>query len=163
MSRIEPIMIDGADRDELERLVRDRNTAQKVVWRAQIVLLAADGLQAGAIAAATGKSQLTVRRWRRRFVAKGVEGLLKDASRPPRRKPLTAEKALVLSLDEKSQILLRQAQDEGAGSHPAGLADEEGAGRNLDPRLQTPWRDDAVRRPRRRDRQGHRSVHAQAS
>jgi len=92
MSRIEPIMIDGADRDELERLVRDRNTAQKVVWRAQIVLLAADGLQAGAIAAATGKSQLTVRRWRRRFVAKGVEGLLKDASRPPRRKPLTAEK-----------------------------------------------------------------------
>jgi len=27
--------------------------------------LAADGLQAGAIATATGKSQLTVRRWRR--------------------------------------------------------------------------------------------------
>jgi transposase len=71
--------------------VRDRNTAQKVVWRARIVLLAAEGLGAGAIAAATGKSQLTVRRWRRRFLAEGVEGLLKDASRPPRRKPLTAE------------------------------------------------------------------------
>jgi transposase len=92
MSRIEPITIEAADRDELERLVRDRNTAQKVVWRARIVLLAAEGLQAGAIAAATGKSQLTVRRWRRRFLAKGVVGLLKDASRPPRRKPLTAEK-----------------------------------------------------------------------
>jgi transposase len=92
MSKIDPITIDAADRDELERLFRDRNTAQKVVWRARIVLLAADGLQAGAIAAATGKSQLTVRRWRRRFLAKGVEGLLKDASRPPRRKPLTAEK-----------------------------------------------------------------------
>ena len=72
--------------------MRDRNTAQKVVWRARIVLLAAEGLQAGAIAATTGKSQLTVRRWRRRFLAKGVAGLLKDASRPPRRKPLTAEK-----------------------------------------------------------------------
>jgi transposase len=92
MSRIEAITIEAADRDELERLVRDRNTAQKVVWRARIVLLAAEGLPAGAIAAASGKSQLTVRRWRRRFLAKGVEGLLKDASRPPRRKPLTAEK-----------------------------------------------------------------------
>jgi transposase len=92
MSKIDPITIDAADRDELERLFRDRNTAQKVVWRARIVLLAADGLQAGAIAAATGKSQLTVRRWRRRFLSKGVEGLLKDASRPLRRKPLTTEK-----------------------------------------------------------------------
>src|SRR5574340_1468423 len=92
MSKIDPITIDAADRDELERLVRDRNTAQKVVWRARIVLLAADGLPAGAIATATDKSQLTVRRWHRRFLAKGVEGLLKDASRPPRRKPLTAEK-----------------------------------------------------------------------
>jgi integrase len=92
MSRIAPITIAAAGRDELERLVRDRNTAQKVVWRARIVLLAAEGLRAGEIAAATGKSQLTVRRWRRRFLAKGVEGLLKDASRPPRRKPLTAEK-----------------------------------------------------------------------
>jgi hypothetical protein len=72
MSRIESITIAAADREELERLVRDRNTAQKVVWRARIVLLAAAGLRAGTIAAATGKSQLTVRRWRRRFLAKGV-------------------------------------------------------------------------------------------
>jgi len=91
MSKIEPITISAADGDRLQRLIRDRNTAQKVVWRARIVLLAADGLGAGVIAAATGKSQLTVRRWRRRFLAEGVEGLLKDASRPPRRKPLTAE------------------------------------------------------------------------
>ena len=92
MSKIGPIAIKAADADRLARLVRDRNTAQKVVWRARIVLLAGEGLGAGAIAAATGKSQLTVRRWRRRFLAKGVDGLLKDASRPSRRKPLTAEK-----------------------------------------------------------------------
>jgi transposase len=41
--------------------------------------------------AAVGKSVLTVRRWRRRYAAKGVDGLLKDATRP-RGKPLTAEK-----------------------------------------------------------------------
>jgi hypothetical protein len=40
MSRIESITIAAADREELERLVRDRNTAQKVVWRGRIVLLA---------------------------------------------------------------------------------------------------------------------------
>ena len=91
MRNIERISVSEADRDRLERLVRDRNTPQKVVWRARIVLLA-NGLQAIGIAAAVGKSLLTVRRWRRRYVAKGVDGLLKDATRPPRRKPLTGEK-----------------------------------------------------------------------
>src|ERR1700681_2768740 len=92
MRTIERISISAADRERLERLVGDRNTPQKVVWRARIVLLAADGQQAIAIAVGVGKSLLTVRRWRRRYVAKGVEGLLKDATRPPRRKPLAAEK-----------------------------------------------------------------------
>jgi transposase len=92
MRKIERILISEADRERLERFVRDRNTPQKVVWRSRIVLLAADGLQAIAIAAETGKSVLTVRRWRRRYVAKGVDGLLKDATRPPRRKPLAPEK-----------------------------------------------------------------------
>lgn len=55
------------------------------------MLLASDGLTAEAIAAAVGKSLPTVRRWRRRYMAQGVDGLLKDATRPPRRKPLTAE------------------------------------------------------------------------
>jgi transposase len=92
MRKIERIFVSEVDRGRLERFVRDRNTPQKVVWRARIVLLAADGQQAIAIAAAVGKSLLTVRRWRRRYVAKGVDGLLKDATRPPRRKPLSAQK-----------------------------------------------------------------------
>jgi transposase len=92
MRKIEQISISAADRERLERLVRDRNTPQKLVWRARIVLLASDGLTAGAIAAAVGKSLLTVRRWRRRYIAKGVDGLLKDATRPSRRKPLMPEK-----------------------------------------------------------------------
>lgn len=92
MRKIERISVSTADRERLERLIRDRNTAQKVVWRARIVLLASDGKTAEGIAAAVSKSLLTVRRWRRRFVGKGVEGLLKDATRPSRVKPLTAEK-----------------------------------------------------------------------
>jgi transposase len=92
MRKIEQIRISAADRERLERLVRDRNTPQKVVWRARIVLLASDGLTAEGIAAAVDKSLLTVRRWRRRFVAKGMDGLLKDATRPSRVKPLAPEK-----------------------------------------------------------------------
>src|SRR6202035_2907274 len=91
MRTIERISISSADREGLEGLVRNRNTPQKLVWRARIVLLASDGLTAEAIAATVGKSLLTVRRWRRRYVAKRVNGLLKAATRPPGRKPLTAE------------------------------------------------------------------------
>src|SRR5258707_12623137 len=91
MRKIERISIGAADRERLERLVRDRNTPQKVVWRAQIVLSASEGMTAEAIAAAAAKSLLTVRRWRQRYTAEGVEGLLKDASRPSRVKPLSPE------------------------------------------------------------------------
>src|ERR1700677_3737513 len=92
MRMIERISISSADRERLKGLVRNRNTPQKVVWRARIVLLASDGQTAEAIAAVVGKSLLTVRRWRRSDVAKGVDGLLKDATRPSRLKPLSPEK-----------------------------------------------------------------------
>jgi transposase len=104
MRKIARISISDADHERLARLVRDRNTPQKVVWRARIVLLASDGLTAEAIAAAVGKSLLTVRRWRRRYVAKGVDGLLKDATRPSRVKPLSPEtikRVVHMTLHEK--------------------------------------------------------------
>src|SRR5262245_43986857 len=104
MRKIERISVSPADRERLERLVRDRNTPQKVVWRARIVLLASDGRTAEGIAAAVGKSLLTVRRWRRRYVAAGVDGLLKDATRPARVKPLSPgviERVVHMTLHEK--------------------------------------------------------------
>jgi transposase len=104
MGTIERIEVPVEDRQRLEKLVRDRNTPQKVVWRSRIVLLAGDGTKAGVIARTVGKSVLTVRRWRRRYAAKGVEGLLKDATRPPGRKPLGQRKikqVVDLTLHEK--------------------------------------------------------------
>ena len=56
------------------------------------MLLASGGLTAEGIAAAVDKSLLTVRRWRRRYVAKEMDGLFKDATRPSRVKPLAPEK-----------------------------------------------------------------------
>lgn len=52
-----------------------------------------DGLGTVAIMAATGKSKTCVWRWQERFMAEGVDGLLRDNSRPPGIAPL--DRALV--------------------------------------------------------------------
>jgi transposase len=86
-------------------LVRDRNSPQKVVWRARIVLLAGNGMGALEVAAEVGTSVLTVRRLRRRYSDKGVAGLLKDSTRPARKKPLSAQtinRIVNMTLHEKS-------------------------------------------------------------
>ena len=104
MGKFERIQVPLEDWERLERLVKDRNTPQKIVWRSRIVLLAGEGNGAVAVARRVGKSVLTVRRWRRRYAATGVDGLLKDATRPPGRKPLTARKIKQvgnLTLNEK--------------------------------------------------------------
>jgi hypothetical protein len=74
MGKIKRIEVPPEDRERLERLVRARTAPQKIVWRSRIVLLAGEGI--GALEAATrvGNGVLTVRRWRRRYVAKGVDG-----------------------------------------------------------------------------------------
>jgi transposase len=104
MGKIERIEVPPEDRERLERLARDRNTPQKIVWRSRIVLLAGEGMGAVEVATRVGKSVLTVPRWRRRYAAEGVDGLLKDATRPPGRKPLTPRKikqVVNLTLNEK--------------------------------------------------------------
>jgi transposase len=81
--------VSPSDRARLQRLIADRNTPAKVVWRARIVLATADGIGTMAIMRATGKSKPCVWRWQKRFVAAGVDGLLRDKTRPGRKKPLS--------------------------------------------------------------------------
>lgn len=77
-------------RRRLVAVVAGRNTPQKHVWRARIVLLSADGLGTHAIMRQTGTSKVTVWRWQERFMRKGVDGLLHDATRPPGKAPVAA-------------------------------------------------------------------------
>ena len=81
--------VSAEDRARLRAIVEDRNSAQKHVWRARIILASADGLGTMAIMAATGKSKTCVWRWQERFMEEGVDGLLRDKTRPPGRKPLS--------------------------------------------------------------------------
>jgi transposase len=91
-----------ADIDWLRDLVKDRNAPQKHVWRAQIVLLSAEGLGTNAIMRETGKSKTCVWRWQERFTAKGVDGLLHDKTRPsriPKLDPSIAERVVALTME----------------------------------------------------------------
>ena len=85
------LWLSPADRSALEEWVSGRNTPQKLVWRARIVLLSADRTGVMAITRAVGMSKVTVARWQERYLAKGIAGLRRDASRPGRLKPLSAE------------------------------------------------------------------------
>lgn len=76
------------DRARLAAIVANRNSPQKHVWRARIVLLTADGLGTAAIMRQTGKSKSVVWRWQERFMQAGVYGLLRDKTRPSRKPPL---------------------------------------------------------------------------
>ena len=80
-------------RRRLRAVIADRNAAQKHVWRAQIVLLSADGVGTKAIMRQTGKSKTCVWRWQQRFMEEGFDGLLRDKTRRSRIAPLGAEVA----------------------------------------------------------------------
>jgi transposase len=71
------------DRSRLEGIISYPPSPQKHVWRCRIVLLSADGLGTTAIMAATGKSKTCVWRWQERFMSEGVDGLLREKTRPP--------------------------------------------------------------------------------
>lgn len=58
-----------ADRAQLEVLLTDRNTSQKVVWRAGIILAIADRCGTNEIMRRAGTSKPTVWRWQARYPA----------------------------------------------------------------------------------------------
>src|SRR6266446_6073769 len=90
MEAARSIRLSPEDRARLDGWVAGRNTPQKLVWRARIVLMWADGAGVTAIVRATDKTKKTAYRWRDRYIERGVEGLARDASRPGRKKPLSA-------------------------------------------------------------------------
>lgn len=69
------IVLSERERGELETRVRRRKIARADAMRAEIVLLAADGLNNCAIADEIGVSRMTVLTWRKRFAAQRLDGL----------------------------------------------------------------------------------------
>ena len=95
--------VTAADRVRLEAIVADRNSPQKHVWRARIILLTGDGVGTNEIERQAGVDKNSVWRWQERFMAEGVDGLLRDKTRPSRIPPLSSDVAasvVALTLEE---------------------------------------------------------------
>ena len=79
------IVLNDGERAELKSLVRSKLTSVRLSQRAQIVLLAADGVQNKDIAAQLGVGRVQVARWRERYAQQGLAGIERDLPRgaPP--------------------------------------------------------------------------------
>lgn len=123
------VTVTTADRDWLEAIVADRNSPQKHVWRATIVLATADGLGTMAIMQNTAMSKAAVWRWQERFCEEGVDGLLRDKTRPSPFGPEVAGRIVALTL----------AEPPGETTHWTGRAMAKAAGVSLS-YVQRVWR-----------------------
>jgi transposase len=126
------VEVTTAERDRLEAIVADRNSPQKHVWRAGIVLATANGLGTVAIMRHTAKSKTVVWRWQERFAQEGVDGLLRDKTRPSRVKPFGSEVA-------ERIVALTLAEPPGETTHWTGRAMAKVAGVSLS-YVQRVWR-----------------------
>jgi transposase len=78
------LFVSAADRARLAAIIADRNSPQKHVWRAQVVLMTGDRVGTNEIMRRTELGKVSVWRWQERYIDEGVDGLLRDKTRPSR-------------------------------------------------------------------------------
>ncbi len=79
------ITVTDDQRVTLQRWARGRSTPVRLMQRAKMILMAADGIQNKEIARTLGVQPSTVGRWRKRFAQSGLAGIEKDAPRSGRK------------------------------------------------------------------------------
>jgi len=84
--------LDETEKQGLLKLIRGRNTKQKVVLRAKIVIKLSEGIQKINISKELGINRNTVYLWEKRYKTGGVNSILKDASRPGRKPKIDSDK-----------------------------------------------------------------------
>ena len=82
------VELSEAEREQLESWSRRLTTAQALAQRSKIVLLVAEGLRTGEVAQRLGVHRNTVAKWRGRFAAERLDGLV-DEPRPGRPRTVT--------------------------------------------------------------------------
>ena len=94
--------VSDEDRVVLERWSKRPKTPMSVAQRARIVLLAAEGLNNNVVADKVGVNQATVGKWRKRYLERGVDGLI-DEPRPGAPRTISdaaVEEVVVRTLEE---------------------------------------------------------------
>jgi transposase len=118
-------------------VVANRNSPQKHVWRARIVLLTADGRGTAEIMDIISRAKTVIWRWQERFREEGAAGLWRDKTRPSRIPPLdpaVAERVVAMTL----------AGPPPAASHWTGSAMAKAAGISVSS-VQRIWRAHGLR------------------
>jgi transposase len=90
--RAASIILSQSEAETLDAWARSRTMPARVVERARIIQMAANGMQSQEIAKALGVSRPTVQLWRQRFLGLRLAGLEKDAPRPGRLPKISDEK-----------------------------------------------------------------------
>ena len=91
----QPLKLLTEDRIHLKAIANSRSMPHALVVRAQIVLMAADGMSNTAIAEKLSISKPVVGLWRRRYLTQGLQGL-HDEMRPGRPRSISDEKVAML-------------------------------------------------------------------
>ncbi len=91
------LVLESGEREQLEQWSRRRKTAQALAQRSRIILSCADGHSNKQVAAQERVTPQTVGKWRRRFVAQRLDGLLDEPRVGARRKISDADVEHVLT------------------------------------------------------------------
>jgi len=83
MSQTVSLVLSPQMRQALQTIVDDRRQAVKHVLRARVVLLSDERLPVLEVARQAGVSRPMVWGWQQRFAEEGLDGLLRDKTRPP--------------------------------------------------------------------------------
>jgi transposase len=98
-----PLVLETMERSTLERWARRPKTSQALAMRSRLILACASGASNTQVAAELGVTKQTVGKWRARFIAHRLDGLL-DEPRPgaPRLiRDEEVERVITLTLEEK--------------------------------------------------------------
>jgi len=90
------VALSPEERATLQSWANARSRPQRLVQRAQIILMAAEGIENQAIAVHLRISRPTVQLWRQRFLALRTAGLEKDAPRPGRTPQITGSRVAAI-------------------------------------------------------------------
>ncbi len=113
--RIAPVItLSDTQREQLQACARSGTLPRRLVERAQMILLAAEGRQDQEIARIVRRGRRVVARWRHRFIESGLSGIEKDAARPGRKPKLTEFQA-----QQRPAVCRETGRDRGIVSAPS--------------------------------------------
>ena len=124
MAQTVSVIVGPQDRARLDAVLADRNRPLKHHQRARIVLLSAQRLPVLEVARQAGVSRPAVWRWQQRFGEEGVDGLLRDKTRPPGKPALPAPTVARV-------LALTCAEPPGEATHWTGRAMAKAVGLSL--------------------------------